>query len=74
MCRSPQDGAAPVCTQRCFSDLPELACPGAETCRAADDGGEACFAAAGGGCSAGRGQPGLLLLVLLQLLRGRGRP
>jgi hypothetical protein len=76
MCRAPDDGAAAVCTQRCFSDLPELACPGTETCRAADDGGEACFAPTeGGGCSTTRGEPGLLLLLgLVQLLRGRGRP
>jgi hypothetical protein len=75
MCRAPDDGTARVCTQRCFHDLPELACPGDDTCRAADDGGDACFAAAdGGGCSTSGGQPGLLLLVLVQLLRGRGRP
>ena len=63
-----------VCTQHCFSDV--LACPAHETCRAASDGTDACFAAATGGCSTSGGGPSLViaLAVLAQLLRGRGRP
>jgi hypothetical protein len=79
LCRAASDGGETVCTQRCFSDLPGFTCPGTETCRAAADGMEACFAPAdSGGCRAASGQPGLLTLLalgwLVQLLRGRGKP
>lgn len=67
MCRSPQDGP-PVCTQRCFRDLPDLACPGAQTCRAASDGAEACFAPDdSGGCNTTGGTPGLLVLLVVAM-------
>jgi hypothetical protein len=72
LCRS--SGGATVCTQHCFTDVPGFTCPGAETCRAATDGADACFAP-DGGCNAAPGSPGVILLLALgQLLRGRGRP
>ena len=78
LCRAASEGGGTVCTQRCFRDVPGLPCPGDETCRAAADGQDACFApAAGGGCQAAGGEPGLavlLALALAQLLRGRGNP
>ncbi len=65
-----------VCTQRCFTDVPGFTCPAGETCRAAADGGDACFAAEAAGCTVGGGSPGLVLALggLAQLLRGRGKP
>jgi Trypsin len=76
LCRAPADGSTAVCTQACFRDLPGLACPAAETCRATADGNDACFGAPSGGCQATRGDPGLLLLLaaLVHALRGRGEP
>lgn len=79
LCLAVSGGGERVCTTRCFTDLPGFTCPADETCRAADDGGEACFAPDDdGGCNATRGSRGMFALVVLalcgQLLRGRGRP
>ena len=78
LCLAPKGSSTKVCTTRCFSDLPNFTCPGDETCQAATDLGEACFAKPDDGwCSATHssdGSPVLLLLALVQLLRGRGRP
>ncbi len=76
LCRAPAGGGTTTCTERCFTDLPGFSCPGAETCRAAADGQDACFAPGDdGGCDAAHGAPGVLVLLALgQLLRGRGRP
>lgn len=74
LCLASESGGERVCTTRCFSDLPGFACPDGETCRAADDGGEACFAAGDdGGCHATRGSPAALAFVVLVLLAW-GRP
>ncbi|HEX5061801.1 MAG TPA: trypsin-like serine protease, partial [Kofleriaceae bacterium] len=77
LCLAPKDSSSRVCTTRCFSDLPGFDCPGDETCQRASDAGEACFVKADEGwCNATRGDasPVLLLLALVQVLRGRGRP
>ena len=78
-CVAPAGEDDATCARRCFSDLPGFDCPDGTACLPDDDGGEACFAPpAGGGCSAAPRavSPALAfaLLVLAQLLRGRGRP
>lgn len=76
LCLAPAGEDTAACTQRCFSDLPGFACPADTTCEPASDDGEACFARAENGCCSGSPSPSLALalLVLAQLLRGRGRP
>lgn len=74
-CVAPKGDDDAICARRCFSDLPGFTCPAGQTCRPDDAGGEACFAPRdGGGCSVTPVPPLFVLLALLQLLRGRGRP
>jgi hypothetical protein len=75
LCLAPAGETATVCTQRCFTDLPGFECPGEMTCHEASDGQEACFVDDGGCCSSSRSNASwLALLLLAQLLRGRGKP
>ena len=80
LCAAPADDTGATCTERCFTDLPGFTCPAGSACLPARDGMEACFASPpdAGCCSTTRTPPHALallaLLVLGQLLRGRGRP
>lgn len=77
LCLAPRAGDDLVCTQRCFTDLPGFACPAAERCTTASDGGEACFVPAkGDGCRATRDGGGALVLgaLVAVLRRRRARP
>lgn len=84
LCLAPEGGDDAVCTQRCFSDLPGFPCPDGELCGLAADGREACFAlelesGGGGCCAAAHGADpvaaiAVALVVVRQLLRGRGSP
>jgi hypothetical protein len=77
-CLAPHGSDARVCTERCFKDLPGFDCPDGETCEVAADGYEACFAPApvdGGSCQVAPSSSLLIAVVVLaQVLRGRGRP
>jgi hypothetical protein len=76
-CLAPSGGDARVCTQRCFKDLPGVGCPEGEQCEVATDGYEACFAPSPetGSCNTAPPSSALIAaLVLVQVLRGRGRP
>jgi hypothetical protein len=77
-CLAPSGADARVCTQRCFADIPGFECPAGERCEIATDGYEACFAPApaSGSCRVApdAGSALIAAIVLVQVLRGRGRP
>lgn len=77
LCLAPDEDRSAICTRRCFTDLPGFDCPDGTACSVGNDGMEACFVPADNGISCGTGSPASLavgLLVLAQLLRGRGKP
>jgi trypsin len=70
-CVAPRIGAATVCAQSCFSDLPGFCGAGFDCVAVAGGSGSACFAKATGGCSVGAGagrERGVALFLVALLL------